>query len=161
MSSGKKSKPGSENSLLLKTMETEHLDFVLEIERLSSSRPYSKKLFQEEIELDVAYPQVLFLKETLIGFFDYWWVSGEVHLISLAIHPAWRGKGYGNFLVETLISQSIIKKSFRILLDVRAGNTRAIKLYQKFEFQKISVRKRYYSDNQEDAWIMERKLFSP
>ena len=45
-----------------------------------------------------------------------------------------------------------------IALEVRAGNEAAIGLYESFAFKRIGLRRRYYSDNGEDAIIMARVL---
>ncbi len=139
-------------------MTQAHLDRVLEIENSSFSQPYSREIFEEELALDIAHPSILKVGEILVGFLDYWLIPQEIHLISIATHPAWRKKGLATFLMEHLEKEANRQGVGRIFLDVRKSNIAAIHLYEKFGFKKIGVRRHYYSENNEDALVMEKKF---
>ena len=69
-----------------------------------------------------------------------------------------RNKGFAAKLMNALINT--LDENGRIILEVRAGNTPAIKLYERFDFKMISCRKGYYTNPVEDAWIMEKVIRS-
>ncbi len=139
-------------------MQKEDIDRVLKIEQASFSQPYSRELFEEELLLDLAHPCVMKTSETLVGFMDYWIIKDEMHLITIAIDPSYRRLGLGSKFVDYLVNQAEKKQVKKIFLDVRKSNVAAIALYEKFNFSKIGIRKKYYSDNNEDAIVMERKF---
>jgi len=139
-------------------MQKEDIDRVLKIEQASFSQPYSRELFEEELLLDLAHPCVMKAGEALVGFMDYWVVRDEAHLITLAIDPSYRRLGLASKFMVHLIGEARAKKVLKIFLDVRKSNAAAITLYEKFGFERIGIRKKYYSDNNEDAIVMEKRF---
>lgn len=139
-------------------MKREDIDRVLEIERASFAQPYSRELFEEELALDIAFPKIVKSGSTLVGFMDYWIVKEEVHLINIAVDPPYRRLHIATFLMNHLMEEGRQKGAGKIFLDVRGSNLAAIRLYEKFGFKKIGVRRRYYTDNGEDAWVMVKEL---
>lgn len=75
-------------------------------------------------------------------------------VIKIAVKKNYRGKGIGRYILEKVI-ENLDKDLF---LEVREGNERAIKLYEKIGFEKISVRKNYYKDTGEDGIIYSYKI---
>lgn len=139
---------------VLETMREEHLDRVMQIESACFSQPYSREIFEEELGLDIAHPKVVRLGKEVVGFIDYWIIRDEVHLINVAIDPLYQRRHLASFLMnhlENVVHERSIKKIF---LDVRKSNEGAIRLYEKFGYKEIGLRKKYYSDNNEDAVVM-------
>jgi ribosomal-protein-alanine N-acetyltransferase len=62
--------------------------------------------------------------------------------------------GLGELLLLSLLDQSIGLGAYVATLEVRVSNSTAIALYHKYGFEIVSRRKRYYTDNNEDAYIM-------
>lgn len=155
----KQLKPSEMKNLpVIERMRGEYLDRVIAIERASFSQPYSRDIFEEELTLDIARPQVLKMGEEVVGFIDYWIVRGEVHLINIAIDPAYRRQHLGSLLMNHLEDAGREAGATKIFLDVRKSNESAIALYAKFGYQKVGVRRRYYSENNEDALVMMKEL---
>jgi len=77
----------------------------------------------------------------------------EAHVCTIAVHPNWRGRGLGELLLISLLDRAIELGARVATLEVRVSNQVAQELYNKYIFQIVSRRKRYYSDN-EDAYIM-------
>ncbi len=142
---------------ILEKMTDEHLERVLEIEEASFSEPYTRDLFEEELALKIAHPYVVKLKNKIVGFIDYWIVKDEIQLINIAVDPKYRAKGIGSFLMKHLDEIGIEKKVEKIFLDVRENNYSAIHLYEKFGYEKVRIRKKYYSDD-ENAIVMVKKI---
>ena len=90
----------------------------------------------------------------IAGMLVNWCMAGENHIISIGVRRGYRKMGIGKLLLHTLIEMTI-NSDIRILtLEVRRSNSVAINLYQKLGFQIAGTRKKYYSDNREDALIM-------
>lgn len=139
-------------------MTREDLPEVLAIERASFPLPFSEKLFQMELKLNIAHLLVATQDDEVKGYLDFWHVDTEMHVINIGVSPSSRQLGIGSLLMEYLIDYGKQHKVEHIFLDVRESNKAAIGLYLKFGFEQIDVRKGYYHDNQEDALVMARKL---
>ncbi|MBD2327560.1 ribosomal protein S18-alanine N-acetyltransferase [Alkalinema sp. FACHB-956] len=98
----------------------------------------------------------------LVGYGCLWSIVDEAHITILAVHPDYRGHGLGQRLLWALLKSAVARGLTRSTLEVRVSNTAAIGLYKKFGFQEVGLRKKYYSDNQEDALILwKNKLQDP
>jgi ribosomal-protein-alanine N-acetyltransferase len=90
----------------------------------------------------------------VIGYMGLWIVMGEAHVTNIAIWPGCRGQGWGEYLMRSVMLKMVNSGVFRMTLEVRVSNTPAQNLYSKLGFKSAGLRKKYYSDNQEDAIIM-------
>jgi [ribosomal protein S18]-alanine N-acetyltransferase len=92
----------------------------------------------------------------LIGIGCLWAVLEEAHIIMLAIHPQFQGRGFGQALLWALLKSACDRQLERSTLEVGAANLAAVSLYKKFGFKEAGRRKRYYEDTGEDALVMWR-----
>lgn len=90
----------------------------------------------------------------IIGYGGVWLMMDEAHITTLGVSPAYRGKGIGEFLLVGLIDVAMQLGASWLTLEVRVSNTVAQSLYRKYTFKEAGVRKKYYTDNNEDAYIM-------
>jgi ribosomal-protein-alanine N-acetyltransferase len=90
----------------------------------------------------------------VLGYAGMWLMVDEAHITTIAIRTMWRGKGLGELLLISLIEAAIAVGAQRMTLEVRVSNEAAQKLYRKHGFDQEGTRHRYYSDNNEDAYIM-------
>jgi len=90
----------------------------------------------------------------VVGYAGIWLMVDESHVTSIAVAAAYRGLGIGDLLFLSLIDTSRQIGAQYMTLEVRVTNTLAQNLYREFGFKETGVRKRYYSDNNEDALIM-------
>jgi [ribosomal protein S18]-alanine N-acetyltransferase len=90
----------------------------------------------------------------IIGFAGLWLMVDEAHVTTIATHPEFRGLGVGELLLASLIDIAFDIRAQVVTLEVRVSNGVAQNLYRKYGFQDAGVRRRYYSDNHEDALIM-------
>ena len=74
-----------------------------------------------------------------------------IDLLNIIVKPKYQKQGIGSVLLKYIIDN---KQDKKIMLEVRSKNINAIKLYQKYDFKIINIRKNYYKDD--DAIIMER-----
>lgn len=92
--------------------------------------------------------------DEILGFAGIWKVLDEVHITNIVVKKDVRSQGIGSILLNKLID---ICKTYdevtSITLEVKATNLPAIKLYEKYNFKKVGIRKKYYL-HKEDALIM-------
>lgn len=134
------------------------LGSVLEIERRSFEQPYSREILAQELKIKAAYLRVATHRKKIIGYIDFWLVHDEMELISIAVDPDFKRRRVGEALMQEMLRFAHVNGAKSIYLDVRRSNGGAQALYEKFGFIKVGVRRRYYSDNQEDAIIMKKSF---
>jgi len=91
-----------------------------------------------------------YLDNKLVGFLIYDINYEIIDLLYIVVEPIYRRKNIGFNLVKYLIENNNFEK---IMLEVRCDNVNAIKLYKKFDFKIINIRKKYYGNT--DAYVME------
>lgn len=102
----------------------------------------------------LASPKVEAPKGTILGYAGLWLVLDEAHVTTVAVRPDLRGQGLGELLLVRLIEIAQEMGAHRMTLEVRVSNEVAQNLYRKYTFKVEGVRRRYYSDDNEDALIM-------
>lgn len=102
-------------------------------------------------------PRSLPTLPTLIGVGCLWSILEEAHITLLAIDPDYQGRGLGQAMLYQLLVCAWQRRLEWATLEVRASNQVALSLYQKFGFQDVGRRRRYYQDNGEDALILWHK----
>ncbi len=93
-------------------------------------------------------------EDFIVGFAGCWIMADETHITEIAVRGPYRRQGIAQLLMINLIEMGIEQKANLTTLEVRATNTGAQQLYKKMGFEKVGVRKAYYTDNHEDALIM-------
>jgi [ribosomal protein S18]-alanine N-acetyltransferase len=144
--------------MIFRPMLEVDLPQVVEIEKVSLPSPWSKELFEEELKRDVAYYFVMEEEGQVAGYMGYWEAPQEAHIINLAIAPKFRGRGLGRQMIEYCLDFARKRGAGLATLEVRESNEAARKLYEKCDFRMVAIRKKYYSDNQEDAVVMIREI---
>lgn len=98
----------------------------------------------------------------IVGFAGMWLAFDEAHVTTICVDPPYRGRGLGEVLFLAMVDEAISRGANWLTLEVRVSNTAAQALYRKYGFTVHGTRKRYYSDNNEDAHIMwSRALTDP
>lgn len=92
--------------------------------------------------------------QRVVGYAGLWLMVDEAHITAIAVAPAYRGLGVGELILQRLFDISLDIGAQYMTLEVRVSNSLAQTLYRKYTFKETGVRKRYYSDNNEDALIM-------
>jgi len=91
---------------------------------------------------------------TMAGYAGLWLMIDEAHVTTIASRPQFRGRGYGELLLASLVEIALDINARWLTLEVRVSNESAQALYRKYGFHVEGTRKRYYNDNNEDALIM-------
>jgi [ribosomal protein S18]-alanine N-acetyltransferase len=92
----------------------------------------------------------------IVGFGCFWAILDEAHITLVGIHPQYQGRKLGQLLLCSLLDRARQIEMARATLEVRATNLGAIYLYEKYGFQTVGRRKKYYQDTGEDGVIMWR-----
>jgi [ribosomal protein S18]-alanine N-acetyltransferase len=90
----------------------------------------------------------------VVGYGGIWITVDEAHVTTIASAPEVRGKGVGELVLNGLIDLAIENDATFLTLEVRVSNIVAQNLYLKYGFEARGTRRRYYTDNNEDALIM-------
>lgn len=93
-------------------------------------------------------------EDQIVGFAGMWILYDEAHVTTIGVTPELRGKGLGELLLVRLFEIASERNAEWVTLEVRVSNASAQALYRKYGFTQQGVRRRYYSDNGEDAYIM-------
>ena len=91
-----------------------------------------------------------------IGFLCFRIVGEESEILSLVIHPQYRGKGLGKQLMKFYIDFCSQREIKAFYLETGASNQAAICLYRSFSYHPIGIRPKYYQ-GKEDALLMARR----
>lgn len=140
-------------------MNIDDLHEISFLEQAIFSCPWSKTGIKEILmEDEFAMPFVVELDGEIVGYAFIWVVLEEVHIGNIAVKEGYRKKKIGSLLLEHCISEAEKKGGTEFYLEVRVSNEPAINLYKKYGFDSAYIRKKYYSDNGEDAFIMHKSL---
>ena len=90
----------------------------------------------------------------VVGFVGVWLLADEAHIVTVAVRDGYRGRGVGELLLIAAIETALRERQAVVTLECRVSNVVALKLYEKYGFERVGLRPRYYSDNHEDAYVM-------
>lgn len=119
---------------------------------------WSFDILEEELECKNSYIIVAKNSENnIVGFAGLKVILDEADIMNIVVKKTFRHNGIGSILLENLISYSKNLNLKNITLEVNENNLSAIHLYDKFSFDKLGIRKKYYN-GESDAIIMSKKL---
>lgn len=163
---------------ILRPMEPSDVPVVAAIDRLSFPTPWPPAAFQRELKRKRAHYYVLLRpkgegspvpdrgwvdrfrqlvsparRTRIIGYVGFRVQGDEGHITTIAVHPDWRGKGFGDLLLVVALDEMLDRGMDAVTLEMRPSNEVAYQLYRKYGFEVERRRRRYYQDG-EDAWVM-------
>lgn len=136
------------------------LPAVLAIEREQFSHPWSAEHFAAELDNRVASFYLAESRENSLanGFLIFWRLGDDLELHKIAVAGACQRRGIGTCLLDFFIRKARSWHCRQALLEVRASNAAAIRLYEKYAFRCVGRRRDYYSSPVEDALVFQRLL---
>ncbi|MFQ5693030.1 MAG: ribosomal protein S18-alanine N-acetyltransferase [Nitrospinota bacterium] len=142
----------------IREMRESDLDAVLRIEREAFPVPWSRENFRVELR-NPAVSRLLVAEPegepgTVAGYACYSLVVDEAHITNFTVRRDFRRRGVAEQLLQFLLDGAVRQGARQATLEVRASNEPATRLYAKFGFAPVGVRKEYYPDNREDALVM-------
>lgn len=172
--------------LLLRYMTMQDIPQVVEIDEMAFSTPWSARSYRYEIA-EAPHSHMLVLEQVatpakrppsrwrrwwrwffngqspaptadLVAYGGLWRILEEAHISTIATHIEHRGRGYGEVALLAMLRRAITLGAEYVVLEVRVSNKVAQRLYEKHGFTVLTVKKRYYRDNGEDAYDMRLPL---
>jgi len=140
----------------IRKMELKDIDTILEVEELCyGAHHWSYDSFFSELNNKISsYNCLVDENDKPVGYIGIWKIINEAHVTNLSVHPNLQNKKLAHKLLLNMIRECWHDKIKFVTLEVRVSNQKAIHLYEKFGFNSLGLRKKYYQDNNEDALIM-------
>lgn len=139
----------------IRDMRMGDVSAVSELESRCFPKPWSEKMIYHDFAKNSrAHFYVAEDDNELVGYVGIWKVVNNVHITTIAVDPDHRRRGVATDLIKRVIEDYAAARQ-NITLEVRPSNEAAMGLYKKLGFTVTGRRKNYYSDNNEDAIIMD------
>jgi len=136
------------------------LDAVMAIEQQAYGQPWTRGNFADSLRSGYQ-AQMLTANGITLGYFVAMKGVDEVHLLNITVAPRWQGQGWGRVMLDALAVWSRGQGAQWLWLEVRAGNLRAQRIYERQGYRRVGTRVAYYPADQgerEDAVVMSLKL---
>ena len=145
--------------MFIRKMSVEDLNVVEEMERILFSSPWSYEDFLYELnENAFSHNFVVEDHNEIVGYVGLWIMYDQSQITTIGVHPSYQRKGIGSMMMKKMIEESLAHQCLNMSLEVRVSNEKAISLYKKYGFETVALRKNYYEDNHEDAYLMIKQL---
>ena len=132
-------------------------ELIKELENKFSTIFSSSNKIIDDMKNNIFSKYFIYLQESnIIGFINYYDIYDRFEIANIFVLEEYRNNKVASKLLEHIIALGEIKKITNITLEVKKDNIYAIKLYKKYNFETIALRKRYY--NGIDGLLMERKM---
>lgn len=132
------------------------------IERRCFPHPWSEESFRSLLQDPVFGGFGAFTRTNpLVGYLIYSETADELHILNLAVAPAFRRQGIGEKLLRHLHDEAYRRGRRYAYLEVRDTNVSAQKLYEKFSYRPLTKRRDYYAEDHSDAIVMGARLKKP
>jgi len=144
----------------LESMQLEDIEAVLAIEQQSFTMPWTDAMFRSELQNErtshMLVARLVQARSPIVGYVGYRVVLDEMHVILIAVAPAWRQRGIARQMICQAMDQARAAGCRRATLEVRVSNTPAQQLYYSLRFAPVGTRPKYYMRPTEDALILWR-----
>ena len=124
---------------------------ISEIKDISLIEDIFKKIFDQELKTTIYSKIVVYKEKNILGFMIYDLIYDRIELEYIGVVEEYQNKKIASKLMGYLININL-----PISLEVNINNVKAINLYTKYNFKKVSLRKNYY--NNDDAYLMIREV---
>ena len=154
----KAEKKGEKGSLIIRRAEEKDIRPIALLETVCFSDPWSEDSVRYDVmENKLSFYLVAETEGRVAGYMGIWNIMDEGHITNVAVAPEYRRRHIASAMIEVMLEVTGESGIKRHTLEVRAGNAKAISLYEKYGFEIKAVRPGYYQDNGENAFIMWRE----
>ncbi|MGB8521079.1 MAG: ribosomal protein S18-alanine N-acetyltransferase [Candidatus Tumulicola sp.] len=149
-------RPAPENDRLeIVAMAPSDIAAVTHIEKASFSTVWPPDAFYNELNANkLAHYFVGRIGDRVVAYGGIWVILEDSHITTIAVDPAYRGRRFGEVMLLRLIDEALQRGAAWMTLEVRESNTVAQQLYRKYGFTTVTMRRGYYSDDNESALVM-------
>ena len=142
----------------IELMTADHVPQIAELEKICFNDPWSEKSIASELDNRLSLWLVAMDGDRVTGYVGSQSVLGETDMMNIAVHPDFRRRGIAEELVMKLVEELKVRGNHSLMLEVRASNEPARKLYDKMGFRQVGLRKNYYRNPKEDACILRKEF---
>ncbi len=103
--------------------------------------------------LDIYTSEQRVFEQYLVGYISFYHMLDEMEILNIAVDPQFRELGLGKYILGKTLEKTAEQGIHKVILEVRVGNVIARNLYEKFSFECVGKRLKYYTDTGEDACI--------
>jgi [ribosomal protein S18]-alanine N-acetyltransferase len=135
----------------------EELPAIINIEQTTQAFPWTETMLRDCLNENYHFWVLKKSATIIIGFIIFQIYANEGHIHNLVINQDQQQQGYGSLLLQQTLDFMSQNKAKKIFLEVRRSNQNALKLYKRFGFKEIGVRKNYYpaaTSGREDAIVL-------
>jgi ribosomal-protein-alanine N-acetyltransferase len=153
--------PPQEARATLRLMTPADLDAVLLLEiDLFGDEAWSRQMLEGELAEQPRSRYYLVADDdgAIAAYAGLLLAGAQADVLTLAVAAGRWGRGIGSALLEALLTEAARRGCTEVFLEVRTDNIRAQRLYQRYGFRQIGVRKGYYQPSGADALVMRRDL---
>ncbi|HXI68029.1 MAG TPA: ribosomal protein S18-alanine N-acetyltransferase [Steroidobacteraceae bacterium] len=145
--------------LVIRAMRGNDIADVVAIERGSYQFPWSEGIFRDCLRVGYVC-RVVTVGRQVMAYGVMSFGAGEAHILNLCVDEAYRCRGIGRQLLNSLIERAGAAGMADAYLEVRPSNTTAIRLYLSLGFEQVGMRRGYYqaANGREDAAVLRRAL---
>lgn len=145
-----------ETEIVLREMTLPDIEQVYAIECSCFTQPWSVESLIGELTRnnDIAYYVVAEHEGAIVGYAGCWIMFDEAHMTNIAVIPEYRRLGIARGMILKMMTEAVSRGASSMTLEVREFNFKAQNLYASLDFTKAGVRRRYYSDTGENAFIL-------
>lgn len=147
-------------TIQIEPMSLQTVDAVAQIEAECFSKPWSHDAFVAELSNPAAVTFVADADSEIAGFINLGVVLDEATVNNIAVKQTYRRRGIGRALMTAAIDYCQNNRLNVLMLEVRQSNRAAIALYERFGFQAVGIRKRFYDQPEEDAVLMNKNIIA-
>ncbi|MEN8114706.1 MAG: ribosomal protein S18-alanine N-acetyltransferase [Actinomycetota bacterium] len=138
--------------MTIRRMSRSDIPAVATLEREIYPQPWSARVFFDELAHRNREYVVAEADGEIIGYGGLMVIEEDAHITTIAVIPSERRRRLGTRLMLALVEQGVASGARHLTLEVRATNTDAQRLYERFGFAPVGKRKGYYAG--EDAIVM-------
>ncbi len=146
---------GAIGDWVIRPAERRDVRELLAIEQAQFPEPWSRGMLLDEITNVATRRYTVAVREgQILGYLGVMFVLDELHVNTLGVAPGEEGRGVATSLLDDAWAAAAARGVTRATLEVAVSNERAQRLYWRYGFAPVGVRRRYYERTGEDALVM-------
>lgn len=142
---------------MLRRYNENDIESIIDLENKTINTSLGYEMLKNNLENEMNHYYVYELDDNIVGYISIVFDGYIAEILNFCVEPAYQNNKIGTKILEEIFVIYENKKCESLILEVRQSNERAIHLYTKLGFKKISVRKNYYT-NGENALVLQKML---
>lgn len=142
---------------MIRAYKKEDIDEIVALELDTLGTTLGKEMLIDNLSNELSYFYVYEENNHILGYISISFDGYQGEILNFCVNKDYQHKGIGSKLLNELMNLLIEKGAKSFILEVRESNNNAIRLYEKFGFKEISIRKNYYS-NLENAKVLLKEV---